>query len=160
MIRAIYPGSFDPITNGHLDIIERAAKTFDVLYVAVMINNRKKYSFTLDERINFIKRCVSKYDNVVVVSDNCLTVELAKKLECKAIVRGIRAVSEYESELAQATANMMLNKEIETYFMVSRPELSFLSSSVTKEIAAFGGDISPYIPCEIHEDVVDRLMNK
>ncbi|MDO4500026.1 MAG: pantetheine-phosphate adenylyltransferase [Erysipelotrichaceae bacterium] len=157
MIKAIYPGTFDPITNGHLDIIERASKTFDVLYVAVMINKHKKCTFSLEERVDFIKRCTAHLGNVEVVADSCLTVELAKKLDCKVIVRGIRAVTDYEYELAQATSNMMLNREVETYLMVSKPELSFLSSTIAKEIATFGGDIKEYIPSVIYDDAMKKL---
>ena len=160
MTKAIYPGTFDPITEGHLDIIKRAAKTFDELYVAVMINTSKVCTFTNEERVEFIKKCTKKYKNVKVVTSNDLTVNMAKKLGCTVIVRGIRAVTDYEYELAQATANMRLNDKIETYLLVSKPDLSFLSSSVAKEIASFGGDISAYIPDEIEKDVIKKLKRK
>ena len=157
MTRAIYPGSFDPLTNGHLDVIRRASKIFNELYVAVMINKSKVCSFSTDERIDFIKRCTTDINNIKVISSDGLTVDLAKKLNCSVIVKGIRAVSDYEYELAQATGNMMLNSDVETCLLVSRPELSFLSSSVAKEIASFGGDVSKFIPSIITKDVVDRL---
>ena len=157
MSKAIYPGTFDPITEGHVDVIRRAAKTFDEVYVAVMLNKTKVCTYSLEERIRFIKKCTRNIKNVHVVSDNGLTVELARKLGCSAIIRGIRAVTDYEYELAQATSNMMLNDKVETYLMVAKPELSFISSSIVKEIAYFGGDISKYIPKVIYDDVMKKL---
>lgn len=157
MSKAIYPGTFDPITEGHLDIIKRASKTFDEVYVAVMVNKAKTCTFALEERIKFIKKCTKNLKNVHVVSDNILTVELAKKLNCNVIIRGIRAVTDYEYELAQATTNMALNDKVETYMMVAKPELSFISSSIVKEIASFGGDISKYIPKVITDEVIKKL---
>lgn len=157
MTKAIYPGTFDPITEGHLDIIKRAAKIFDEVYVAIMINSKKACTFTLEERIKLIKKCTKNLKNVKVVSDNILTVDLAKKLNCNVIVRGIRAVSDYEYELAQATTNMTLNNKIETCLLVAKPELSFISSSIVKEIATFGGDISKYIPAAINDEVIKKL---
>lgn len=157
MIKAIYPGTFDPITEGHLDIIKRAAKIYDKLVVAVMENKSKHCVFTTEERKNFIEKCTKDIPNVKVVIGEGLTVNYAEKIGCKVIVRGIRAVSDYELELASISANMKLNGNIETALMVSRPELSFLSSSITKEIASFGGDISPYIPKVILKDVSKKL---
>lgn len=157
MVRAIYPGTFDPITEGHLDIIKRAAKTFDELYVAIMLNPDKKFTFTVEERLEMIKKCCKNIKNVKVVIGDGLTVDYAKKNKCKVIVRGIRAVSDYESELALATTNMTLDDKIETIFFVSRPELSFLSSSIAKEVASFGGDINSFVPKEIQTDVKKRL---
>lgn len=157
MVKAIYPGSFDPITEGHLDIIKRAAKTFDELYVAIMVNPDKNYTFDKDERAELIKKCCKNLKNVKVVIGEGLTVNFAKKMGCNVIVRGIRAVTDYESELALATSNMTLNEKIETIFFVSRPELSFLSSSIAKEIALFGGDIDKFIPKAIQTDVKKKL---
>lgn len=160
MIKAIYPGTFDPITEGHLDVIKRASKVYDKLIVAVMENKNKSCTFTKDERMEMIKKCTKDLKNVEVIIGEGLTVELAKKYNCRVMVRGIRAVSDYESELALATANMNLNKDIETVFMVAKPELSFLSSSVAKEIASFNGDISPYIPKKIIKEVSKKLYKK
>lgn len=157
MNNAIYPGSFDPITIGHLDIIKRASKNFDILYVAVMDNSSKNCLFDASERVEFIKKCTKDIKNVKVVSDDSLTVDLAKKLKCKAIIRGVRALTDYENELALATANMKLNNDIETYLLVSKPELSFLSSSIAKEIGKYNGDISHIIPKPIINDVKKRL---
>ena len=157
MIKAIYPGTFDPITVGHLDVIERAAKIYDKVVIAVMENRSKSCTFTKEERVKMIKKCVRKISNVEVVAGEGLTVDLAQQFGCRVIVRGIRAVSDYESELALATANMTLNSEIETVFFVSKPELSFLSSSVAKEIAYFNGKIDTYIPKQIIKEVSKKL---
>lgn len=157
MIKAIYPGTFDPITVGHLDVIKRASKIYDKLVVAVMENSKKNCTFSEEERKVMIEKCVKDLPNVTVAIGDGLTVDYAKKCGCKVIVRGIRAVSDYESELALATANMTLNKDIETVFMVAKPELSFLSSSIAKEIASFNGDISSYIPKPIIKDVSKKL---
>ena len=157
MINAIYPGSFDPITEGHLDIIKRAAKHFDTLYVVIMKNPYKNYTFSEKEREEFIKKCTKKIKNVKVMIGEGLTIDFAKKIGCKVIIRGIRAVTDYEAELSLATSNMMLNDKIETYFLVSRPELSFLSSSIAKEIAANGGNIDKFIPKPIQKEVEIKL---
>ena len=157
MIKAIYPGTFDPITVGHLDVIKRASKIYDKLIVAVMENNKKNCTFTEVERKAMIEKCVKDLPNVRVVIGDGLTVDFAKKNNCNVIIRGIRAVSDYESELALATANMSLDEKIETVFMVAKPELSFLSSSIAKEIASFNGDISSYIPKPIIKDVSKKL---
>ena len=157
MIKAIYPGTFDPITVGHLDVIKRAAKVYDKVVIAVMENRSKSCTFTKQERVDMIKKCVKSLKNVEVVLGDGLTIDMAKKFKCKVIVRGIRAVSDYESELALATANMDLNPTIETVFFVAKPELSFLSSSVAKEIASFGGKIDHYIPAPIIKEVSKKL---
>lgn len=157
MIKAIYPGTFDPITIGHLDIISRASKIYDKLVVAIMDNPSKNCVFTKEERIELIKKCIKEYSNVEVVLGEGLTVDFARKMNCKVIVRGIRALTDYEYELAQATANMNLDKDIETVFLVAKPELSFLSSSIAKEIARFNGDIKPYIPKQIIKDVQKKI---
>ena len=158
MNNAIYPGSFDPITIGHLDIIKRASKQFDTLYVAIMDNPCKHYLFDIEDRIELIKKCVKGMKNVKVITDDGLTVKLANKLKCKAIIRGVRALTDYENELALASANMKLDSNIETYLLVSKPELSFLSSSIAKEIGSYGGDISHIIPKSILNDVKNRLI--
>ena len=157
MTKAIYPGTFDPITVGHLDVIRRASRIYDKLYIAVMENRSKHCTFTDEERKELIEKCVEDLPNVEAIVGSGLTVTMAKELGCKVIVRGIRAVSDYESELALATANMKLDEEIETIFLVAKPELSFLSSSIAKEIASFNGDISPYIPEKIIGEVSKKL---
>ena len=157
MIKAIYPGTFDPITVGHLDIIIRSAAIYDKLIVAVMENRSKNCTFSKEERKQMIEKCIVGIDNVEVVIGEGLTVDLADRYGCKILVRGVRAVSDYESELGLATANMGLNPKVETVFMVSKPELSFLSSSIAKEIASFNGDISDYIPGPIIKEVSEKL---
>ena len=159
MTKAIYPGTFDPITYGHLDVIERAAKIFDEVIVAIMINPRKKCSFTVQERHLMIEKCVNKFPNVKVVESDDLTVRLANELGCKILIRGIRAVADYEYELAQAASNMRLDDGIETLFLVSKPEYSFLSSSIAKEVALFDGDITKFVPREIADDILNKFKN-
>ena len=156
---ACYPGTFDPITKGHLDIIERSAKVVDELIVLIMHNPRKTCLFSENERKEMIEKCLIEAgltDNVRVVIGTGLTVDFAGKLGCRAIVRGIRAVTDYEYELQQATANMMLDDNIETIFFIAKPEYSFLSSSVVKEIAANGGDISRLVPDCICDTVASK----
>lgn len=161
-MKACYPGTFDPITIGHLDIIERAAKKFDELDVLIMKNPRKNSSFTEEERKELIEKSISSLtckDKIHVLIGNGLTVDFAKKIDAGVIIRGIRAVSDYEYELQQATANQMLNEDIETLFFIARPKYSFLSSSVVKEIALNGGDIREFVPLEVVEIVEKKLRN-
>lgn len=154
----VYPGTFDPITFGHLDIIERGCKIFDKLYVAVPINPNKKTFFTIEERVNLIKKVLKEYhfDNVEVVSTDKLTVEFARSVNATFMLRGLRVVSDFEYELQLDTLNKSLAKDIETIFIMSSHEYSFLSSSVVKEIAMFNGDISKLVP----KIVMDALNAK
>ena len=159
-MKACYPGTFDPITNGHLDIIERASKVFDSLDVLIMANPAKKCIFSEEERKEMIEQSVAALPdvhNVRVHIGSGLTVDYAKKLGDQVIVRGIRAVSDYEYELMQATANQMLNDSIETLFFIARPTYSFLSSSVVREVAANGGSIRGMVPGPIRERVLAKL---
>ena len=157
MTKAMYPGSFDPITNGHLDIIKRASKIYDEVIVAIMENVAKKETFSAIERRSLIESCIKDMPNVRVIIGEGLTIKLAKKEGCSIIIRGIRAVADYEYELSLATTNMKLDDEIETVFLVARPEFSFMSSSIAKEIAHYDGDISGLIPEIIKDEVLDRL---
>lgn len=154
----VYPGTFDPITFGHLDIIERGCKIFDKLYVAVPINPNKKTFFSIEERVELIKKVLKEYhfDNVEVVSTDKLTVEFARSVNAKFMLRGLRVVSDFEYELQLDTLNKSLAKDIETIFIMSSHEYSFLSSSVVKEIALFNGDISKLVP----KIVVEALQEK
>ncbi len=156
-MKAMYPGSFDPITIGHLDIIERASKLYDEVVVAINENVAKKATFSASERKVLIEKCVAKFKNVRVVIGKGLTVDVAKKEGCGVLVRGIRAIADYEYELALATTNMKLEKDIETVFLVAKPEFSFLSSSIAKEVAHYGGDIKALIPEMIIDEVKKRL---
>ena len=158
-MRACYPGTFDPITKGHLDIIERAARKFDEVEVLIMVNVRKKCLFSEEERKQMIIDSLQEIgspENVHVHIGSGLTVDFARRLHAGAIIRGIRAVSDYEYELQQATANMALDKDLETIFLIAKPEFSFLSSSVVKEIAVNKGDISEFVP----EVIIPRVLEK
>ena len=152
----VYPGTFDPITNGHLDIIKRAINIFDKLYVLVATNINKKTLFTVNERINLIKEVTKDIPNVEVVSSPLLTVDFAKQVGANAMIRGLRMVSDFEYELQLATFNKHLNNDIETLFIMSSHEYSFLSSSTVKEIASYSSDISSFVP----EAVVKALQEK
>lgn len=159
-MKACYPGTFDPITNGHLDIIDRAGKMFDELIVLIMVNPRKQCSFDVEKRKEMIEKSLADIGNptnIRVEVGSGLTVNYAQYLGCGAIIRGIRAVSDYEYELQQATANLSLNDEIETLFFIARPAYSFLSSSVCKEIAMNGGQLYGFIPSTIIQEVMDEL---
>jgi pantetheine-phosphate adenylyltransferase len=158
MTKAMYPGSFDPITIGHLDIIKRASKLFEELYIVIMVNPKKNYTFDENQIKSFIEECIKDLENVKVIIGEGLTVNMAKSLDCGVLIRGIRAVVDYEYELQQATTNMILNQDIETVFLVSRPEYSFLSSSIAKEIARYGEDTTDFIPGEIYNMVIDKLQ--
>lgn len=161
-MKACYPGTFDPITNGHIDIIQRAARMYEELVVLIMANPRKKCLFSAQERKEFIERCLVDLDvkNVRVEIGSGLTVQYARKLGCKSMIRGIRAVSDYEYELQTATANLALDPEVETVFLIAKPEMTFLSSSVVKEIAMNGGKISGMVPSAIAEDVFLRIRSE
>ena len=159
-MKACYPGTFDPITNGHLDIIVRAAHMYDELVVLIMANPRKKCLFSEQERKELIELSLAGagMNNVRVEIGSGLTVKYAKSLGCHTLIRGIRAVSDYEYELQTATANLALDPEIETVFLIAKPEMTFLSSSVVKEIALNGGDISFMVPYEIIDRVCARMQ--
>lgn len=160
MKKAIYPGTFDPITKGHLDIIKRASSIFDELIVVVANNANKKATIPAAKRKELIEKCLIGVNNVTVDIGNGLTINYAAQCKAQAIVRGIRAITDYEYELALATGNMALNGSIETVLMVSKPELSFVSSSIVKEVARYNGDISNFIPKEILEDVRGLLKDE
>ncbi|MBQ7223842.1 MAG: pantetheine-phosphate adenylyltransferase [Erysipelotrichaceae bacterium] len=155
MQRAIYAGSFDPITLGHLDIIERGSVLFDELIILLMVNEEKNSLFSMEERKKMIEDSTHHLKNVRVEIGDGLTVEVAKSLDCRILLRGIRAVTDYEYELQLATANMTLEPEIETVFLVSKPYLSFLSSSTVKTIAKNHGDISMFVPENVKKILED-----
>ena len=155
----IYPGSFDPITNGHLDIIERGRKLFDKLYIVLSINPNKKTLFTLDERIALLKEVTKEFDNVDIATTDKLTVDCAKELGANFMLRGLRAVTDFEYELQINLFNKALNNDIETIFIMSANEYNFLSSSSVKEVALFGGDISKFVP-KCVETAIHEKINK
>ena len=152
----IYPGSFDPVTFGHIDIIERASKMFDKLYVLVSFNNAKNAFFTPEERVEIIKEVIKPCKNVEIIQSNKLTVEVAKELGATALIRGLRAVTDFEYELQMASTNRTLNGDIETIFLMTNTQYSYLSSHLVKEIFALHGNISHFVP----KYVEDRLIRK
>lgn len=154
MTIAIYPGSFDPLTNGHLDILERASKLFDRVIIAVLINSSKQPFLPIDDKIQLITLSVSRFKNVEVDSFTGLTVEYAKIKKASALIRGLRAISDFEYEMQMAQMNKSLYHELETIFLTPKPEFNFISSSLVKEIARLGADISEYVP----EAVNDYLL--
>ena len=156
MITAVYPGSFDPCTNGHLDIIERSAKLFDRVIVAVLTNSAKKPTFTTDERVAFLNQVLSGYDNVSVCSFSGLLVDFMREANADVLIKGIRAVSDYEYEFQMALTNKELYSEAETLFMPTNKEYMFLSSSIVKEIAKYGGSLKGLVPDELIPVINDR----
>ncbi len=154
---AIYPGSFDPITRGHLDIIRRAAKLFDKLIVVVMVNPAKKCAFSPEERVELIKQCIGDLDNVCVEFSDGLLADYAKEKNAGAIIKGLRALSDFEYEFQMALTNSKLNPEVETLFLTTKAENMYLSSSMVRQIASMGGDISGFVPDIIHKQIINRL---
>lgn len=150
----IYPGSFDPITIGHMDIIRRAAVLFDKVIVAVLHNPAKKGAFPIEERLNMIRKACATIPNVEVDTFGGLLADYVKQTRAQAVVRGLRGISDFESECQMAQVNQQVLPGMETLFMMTRPEHAHISSSVVRELASFGGDVQAYIPPEIHEDVL------
>lgn len=148
---AVVPGSFDPVTFGHLDIIKRGASVFDEIHVVVLNNSSKKPLFTIDERMALISEVTATLPNVRVDSFSGLLVEYAKSVNAHAIVRGLRAVSDFEYEMQITSMNRVLNDNIETFFIMTNNQYSFLSSSIVKEVAKYGGDISELVPKPVEE---------
>lgn len=149
---AVCPGSFDPVTLGHLDIIERASELFDKVIVLVMSNSAKKSAFTVKERMELLKKCISS-DNIEIDTYNGLLVDYTRKVNATAIVKGLRAVSDFDYEFQQALINKSLYPRIETVFLTASGENMFLSSSMVKEVCSLNGDISSYVPKEIVNDI-------
>jgi pantetheine-phosphate adenylyltransferase len=157
--RVVCPGSFDPITFGHLDIVERASSIFDEVVIAVMVNKTKQTLFTVEERMEMTKEVTKKFPNVKVDSWSGLLVDYCKKNDISIIVKGLRAVTDFDYELQMSQINLQL-QGVETLFISTAPAHSFLSSSLVKEIASHGGDVSSYIPAELLERLKDRLAGK
>lgn len=156
---AICPGSFDPVTLGHLDIIERTSYLFDKVIVAVLCNMDKHPNFTVEERMEFLRETTSHLPNVEISSFDGLLVDFAKEKGATAVVKGLRAVSDFEYEFQMSLINKKLCPEIETVYLNTSQEYMYLSSSVIKQIATLGGDISNFVPEAIHTKIVDRLTN-
>lgn len=155
----VYPGTFDPVTNGHIDIIKRSKNLFDKLYVVIPNNTNKLPLFSLEERLELLKEVLKEEKFVEVTTTDLLTVDFAKSVGANSMLRGLRMVSDFEYELQMATMNKCLNDEIETVFIMSSHEYSFLSSSSVKEIARFGGDYSSFVP-EVVRLAVEKKMKK
>lgn len=146
MAIALYPGSFDPVTFGHVDIIKRSARVFDKVYVAVLINSAKSPTFTIEERMEMLKECCAPFKNVEVASFDGLTVDFAKSVGATVMVRGLRAVSDFESEIQIAHTNHALMPRIETVFFATSIKWSYLSSTIVKEAARYNSDVSRFVP--------------
>lgn len=156
MKRAIYPGSFDPVTNGHVDIILRSSKIVDKLIVGVLNNSAKKSLFSVAERVSMLKELTKDLPNVEVTSFDGLLVDYMREIDASIIVRGLRAVTDFEYELQIAQTNHIENTDIETIFLTTNLQYSYLSSTIVKEFASYGGDISKFVP----EQFVDRIYEK
>lgn len=156
MKRAIYPGSFDPITFGHLDIIERSSKIVDELVVGVLNNSAKNSLFSVEERVSMIEEMVADFPNIKVASFNGLLVDFMKKIDATIIIRGLRAVTDFEYEIQIAQSNHVQNPEVETIFLTTNLQYSYLSSTIVKEFASYGGDISKFVP----EQFIQRIYSK
>jgi pantetheine-phosphate adenylyltransferase len=156
MRTAIYPGSFDPLTNGHLDVIERAVKLFDRVVVAVAKNESKHPLFTLEERVELVRRSIQHLPNVEADSFDCLLVNYVEQRSAQAIVRGLRAISDFEFEFQLALMNRKLNERVETIFMMPKDTYTFLSSRIIKEIARLNGDISAFVPAHVQKALAGK----
>ncbi len=160
MKTAIYPGSFDPVTLGHLNIIRRAAVIFEKVIVCVMVNYEKNPMFTRDERVELIRKVTSRFPNVEVDTSDMLLAEYAAKIEDCVVVKGLRAISDFEKEFQMALINKKINPNIETLFLTSSEKYTFLSSSVVREMASYGAELKEFIPYEIIEDVEKKIESR
>jgi pantetheine-phosphate adenylyltransferase len=156
VLKVVCPGSFDPVTNGHLDIIERASRLADEVYVAVLVNRNKSGLFSVDERMTMLRECTAELPNITVESFQGLLVDYCQAREIRAIVKGLRAASDFDYELTMSQMNRSL-ADVDTLFVATNPLYSFLSSSLLKEVAAHGGDVSSFVPPTVHAQLRDRL---
>lgn len=156
MLRAVYPGSFDPVTFGHLDIIERSSLLVDELIVGVLNNNAKSPLFSVEERVRMLKEVTENMPKVKIVPFEGLLVDFARKMDARMVIRGLRAITDFEYELQMAQTNHKMEPELETAFLTTSLEYSYLSSTTVKEVAAFGGDISQFVP----ELVIEKIQEK
>ena len=156
MRRAVCPGSFDPVTNGHLDIIGRASRLFDEVIVGVLVNESKQGLFTIDERLEMLREVTKPYENIRVESFEGLTVNFCRAKNASVVVKGLRAVSDFDYELQMAQMNIGL-AGVETLFMPTNPQHSYLSSSLVKDVAKWGGDVTPHVPEVVARRLADRL---
>src|SRR5882762_2910418 len=157
MKRAIYPGSFDPVTNGHLDVIERARKLFDEVIVAVAHNDEKQPLFALEERLDMLQQTIGNIDNVQISQFGGLLVDFAVEQKAVAVIRGLRAVSDFEFEFQMALMNRKLEAAVETIFLMPKEEYTYLSSRLVKEIARLGGDVKDFVPARVATELRRKL---
>ena len=157
---AIYPGSFDPVTNGHLDIIKRGIKLFDKIIVAILTNPGKKFLFSLDERIDMLEESMKKFSNVEIGTFDGLTVDYAAQCKACAILRGLRALSDFEYEFQMALMNRRLNREVQTIFLMTGMRWIYTSSSIIKEAAQFGGSINGMVPPIVEKRIKEKFSKK
>ena len=160
MVRAIYPGSFDPVTYGHLDIIKRASDMFDKLIVVIATNSKKQNSFSPEERKEMILKSIEGLDNIEVDCFDGLIADYARQKNARAIIKGLRAMSDFEYEFQMALTNKKLNPDVETLFLTTSTQYMYLSSSMVKQIASMHGDISDFVPPTIHDDIISRLIKE
>ena len=160
MLRAIYPGSFDPVTLGHMDIIRRSSNIVDELIVGVLNNTAKTPLFSVKERVRMLKEATKELENVQIIPFEGLLIDFVKKMDAKLVIRGLRAITDFEYELQMSQTNHKLAPDIETMFLTTSLEYSFLSSTTVKEIATFGGDISQFVPPVVIENIKQKMEIK
>ena len=158
MRRAIYPGSFDPVTFGHIDMIERSAKIVDELVVAILNNSAKNPLFSVEERVSMLKEMTNHVPNVKIQFFDGLLIDYAKKIEATIIIRGLRAVTDFEYELQIAQTNRIVSSEIDTIFLTTSLEYAYLSSTIVKEVASYGGDISHFVPKQLIPQIYEKYV--
>lgn len=157
MVKAVYPGSFDPVTYGHLDIIQRASRVADEVIVAVLVNSGKQPLFTIEERVRMLQETTERFSNVTIETFQGLTVDFARQTGAKVLVRGLRAVSDFESEMQIAQTNHSLDPEIDTMFFTTSLEYAFLSSTIVREVASYGSDVSKMVPAAVQKKLVEKF---
>ena len=160
MLRAIYPGSFDQVTNGHLDIIKRASKITDELIVGILQNKSKNSLFSVEERVIMLSEVTKEIENVKIVPFEGLLVDFARQMDAKVIVRGLRAITDFEYELQMSQTNRKLDSDVETLFLTTSLDYSYLSSTTVKEVASFGGDITQFVPEFVAKQVTEKIKEK
>ncbi|MCF2554466.1 pantetheine-phosphate adenylyltransferase [Faecalicatena contorta] len=160
MLKAIYPGSFDPVTYGHIDIIRRSSKLVDELIVGVLNNNAKSPLFSVEERVKMLEEVTKDIPKVRIVPFEGLLVDFARQMDARMVVRGLRAITDFEYELQMAQTNHKLEEELETVFLTTALEYSYLSSTIVKEVASFGGDISQFVPKLVMDRIFEKISKK
>ena len=160
MVRAIYPGSFDPVTFGHLDVIRRASELFDEVIVGVLHNSQKSPLFSVEERVNILKEVTADIPNVKIETFSGLSVNFARNCDAKVIIRGLRAITDFEYELQMAQTNRVLAPDVDTVFLTTTLEYAYVSSTIMKEVARFGGDLSSFAPPEIIQALCKKMQEE